>query len=207
METRLSYFDVYLELPADLLEQAFALNRRVVSFAGGGIDFDAGRIPHITLYMGLFPEAERAAIVRELKTVGAETPPLPIILREIETSRDGYVFWKVVADESLLRLHERVVMALNPMRRGAVREKYLEDQERFTKEECLYIMKYGFPWVMSRYRPHVTVGHLGEGATEAAESLGCPEARGEASRIVLGSVGEHGVILEAYETFPLTGSM
>lgn len=206
METRLAYLDVYLELPDEALEQARALNRRVVSSAGGDVDFEAGRIPHITLYMGLFPEAERASVARELDAVAAETAPFPIVLREIETSRDGYVFWKVVADEPLLRLHERVVTALNVLRRGAIREKFLEDQERFTKEECVYIMKYGFPWVLSRFRPHVTVGHLGEGATEAVESLGCPESHGEASRIALGSVGERGVILETLGTFPLTGS-
>lgn len=205
METRLTYLDVYLELPGDLLKQAFALNRRVVSSAGGAVDFGAGRIPHITLYMGLFPEAERAAVVSELKTVAAETAPFPIVLREIETSRDGYLFWKVVADEPLRHLHERVVTALNPLRCGAVREKFLEDQERFTKEECVYIMKYGFPWVLDRFRPHVTVGYLENGAAAAADALGCPEARGEAVRIALGSVGDHGVILEAGEAFPLTG--
>jgi len=206
METRLAYFDVYLELPDEMLEQARALNRRIVSSAGGGVDFGAGRIPHITLYMGLFPETERASLVRELKTVAAETAPFPIVLREIETSRDGYVFWKVVADDSLLRLHERVVTALNPLRRGAVRDKFLEDQDRFTKDECIYIMKYGFPWVLDRFRPHVTVGHLGDGAATAADAIQCPEGHGEAARIALGSVGDHGVILEAGETFPLAGS-
>lgn len=206
METRLSYLDVYLELTDEMLEQARELNRRIVSFADGNVDFGAGRVPHVTLYMGLFPETERASVVRELKTVAAQAGPVPIVLREIETSRDGYLFWNVVANESLQCLHERVVAALNPLRHGAVREKFLEDQERFTKEECIYIMKYGFPWVMSRFRPHVTVGHLGEGAAEAAELIGCPESRGEACRIALGSVGEHGVILEAHETFPLTGS-
>lgn len=206
METRLAYLDVYLELPDDMLEQARALNRRIVSSAGGGVDFGAGRIPHITLYMGLFPETERASLVRELKPVAAETAPFPIVLREIETSRDGYVFWKVVADEPLMRLHERVVAALNPLRRGAIRDKFLEDQDRFTKDECIYIMKYGFPWVLNRFRPHVTVGHLEDGAAAAADALRCPEARGEAVRIALGSVGDHGVILEVGETFPLTGS-
>ncbi len=207
MEPRLAYLDVYLELPEHMLEQAFALNRRVVSSAGGAVDFGAGRIPHITLYMGLFPETERASVVRELKTVAAETPPVPVVLREIETSRDGYLFWKAVADDPLQKLHERVVEALNPLRRGAVRDKFLEDQERFTKEECVYIMRYGFPWVMRRFRPHVTVGHLEAGAAEAAEHLGTPESRGQASRIALGSVGEHGVILETVGAFPLTGSM
>lgn len=207
METRLVYLDVYLELPDDMLEQARTLNRHIVSSAGGSIDFGAGRVPHITLYMGLFPEAEKASVVHELRSVAEESAPFPIVLREIDTSRDGYVFWNAAVDGSLQGLHERVVEALNPLRHGAVREKFLEDQERFTKEECLYIMKYGFPWVMSRFRPHVTVGHLEAGAAETAGRLGSPESRGQASRIALGSVGEHGVILEAAGTFPLTGSL
>lgn len=207
METRLAYLDVYLELPGEILDQALTLNRRILSSAGGGVDFGAGRIPHVTLYMGLFPEAEREAVVRKLNALAEVTAPIPIALREIEISRDGYIFWNVVADEPLLRMHEHVVAALNPLRRGAIREKFLEDQERFTKEECINIMKYGFPWVMDGFRPHVTVGHLEEGAAEAAGTLGCPEARGEADRIALGRVGEHGVIMEAGEAFHLAGSV
>lgn len=206
VEPRRLYLDAYLELPEEILEHACALNRRITASAGGSIDFGTGRIPHITLYMGLFPEDELPAITGELACIASRTCPFPVCMLGGGAGMDGYLFWNVVADEPLRRLHEKVVTALNPLRHGSIREKYLDDLKKFTTEECNNINDYGFPWVLEQFRPHVTIGRVGEArAAEAAALLEYPELSGRAVRLALGSVGEHGVVLESAAAHPLSG--
>lgn len=205
MEPRLAYLDAYLELPGEIREQACELNRRITASAGGSVDFGSGRIPHLTLYMGIFPEEEIPTISGALMDIAAATPPFPVAMRNIVPGKDGYIFWNVCSDPVLRQLHEKVVTALNPLRRGHIREKYLDDLKHFTTAERIHIMKYGFPWVLNLFRPHVTIGHVDEDrVSKAVELLKCPETSDTAFRLALGSVGEHGVVLKTVGIYPIS---
>ncbi|HOY66794.1 MAG TPA: 2'-5' RNA ligase family protein [Candidatus Ozemobacteraceae bacterium] len=204
-DTSLAYLDAFLELPAALCAAATRLNRQIVSTAGGTIDFSRGTIPHITLYMGLFPVAELNRVKRELGAIAADTPPVRVAMQGIERAAEGYLFLNVRVDEPLQKLHERVVVALNPLRRGAIRQKYLDDLGRFTPGECDNIMKYGFPWLLELFRPHITIGKVDEAATEGvSRTLSAPGEREWATRLAFGEVGEHGTVVSVRSVFDLT---
>ncbi|HNW34100.1 MAG TPA: 2'-5' RNA ligase family protein [Candidatus Ozemobacteraceae bacterium] len=206
MESRLAYLDAYIELPEEILKAALVLNRQITASAGGDIDFAHGTIPHVTLYMGLFPEQEIASVKGELAKIAAGTSPFQISLHGIKTGRDGYLFWNADVGTALRRLHEVIVTAINPLRRGAIRDKYLSGSNGFSEDERRNIREYGFPWVFQQFRPHLTIGCIDEKKTAITASvLGHPCVSGNVTAIALGTVGERGVILSAGDTFRFSG--
>jgi len=206
MESRSEYLDAYVELPEEIRKAGLMLNRQVTDFAGGNIDFMSGTIPHITLYMGLFPERETASVKCELAKIAAATPPFQVSLRCIESAREGYLFWNADIETALRRLHEMVVTALSPLRRGMIRDKYLAGLNDFSEDERRNIREHGFPWVFQQFRPHLTIGCIEEKKVAAtAALLGRPCASGSVTAMALGMVGERGVVLSACDIFRLSG--
>jgi len=205
MDTSLVYLDAFLELPAELSATVTRLNRQIVSTVGGSIDFSRGMVPHITLYMGLFPAEELERAANGLAAIAADTSPIPLSLRGIEAGAEGYLFLNVEIGEPLRSLHDRIVAVLNPLRQGAIRRKFLDSLERFTPGERENIMNYGFPWLLSLFRPHVTIGKTDAAAAGGvARGLTVPAERGVATRLVLGEVGEHGTVVAARSAFDLS---
>lgn len=193
----LLYLDCFLELPAEAIEIARELNREIVQRIGGAVDFSRGTIPHITLYMGLFPASEQLAITETISRCTAGTPPFPVQLGGLEVSREGYLFWPILRSEPLEDLHRRLVTQLNPLRRGAIRSKFLETIDRYSLQEQGSIRNYGFPWVLEGFSPHVTIGaSTPEAALSVAGNLEPPAYSFVAQHLGLGPVGESGVVLE-----------
>lgn len=205
------------------------MNRAVLELAGGGIDFTAGALPHLTLYMGLFPDTVADDLRAAVEALAREYSPVPLAFQGFSASREGHLFLDLEPAPGLVAIHRAAVEALNPFRQGAIREKYLAGLAGFPPAEQHHIRTYGYPWVLDGFRPHVTIGFVspGEGApTRASRLPGGPPALldrlgpgrfgGVGEELGLGPVGEHGAVIprrgepgkpaSAAFRFPLTGT-
>ncbi len=175
------YLDCYLPVQNEVLATAFSLNEILVEKFASSINFKQKIEPHLTVFMGLFPDY--SPVQAAMQVVNAEFFPISLEFSKIRLSSDGYVFWDAVNHEKLQALHEKVVEKLNPLRQGFTRDKFLLEKEKFTHAERENIEKYGFPWVMNLFMPHLTLGRLPTNHIEATteeflhklqQSLFCP---------------------------------
>ncbi|NLI79451.1 MAG: DUF1045 domain-containing protein [Candidatus Riflebacteria bacterium] len=192
------YLDCHISLDGTTIERVRRLNRRVVDLAGGGIDFSTGAlIPHLTLFMGLFPPSREARVRRAVDDLAGRFAPLDLAFGGMEVARDGYVFLRVAPTEALRGWHARVVAALDPLREGLVRQKFRDRRTDYSPDEQARIDRYGFPWVLEAWRPHVTIGFVDPARQpDVLAGLGEPSFTGRAVAIALGPVGEHGTVQE-----------
>ncbi len=191
------YLDCYLPLSGPVLNQALEINRLLVNEYASLIDFKQSIKPHLTVFMGLFPDLPpvQAAIEQMNQTF----MPFSLDLNGFRLSPDGYVFWEVAPTFGLVALHEKVIIALNPLRNGLIREKYLENIDSFSDSEQENIREFGFPWVMQLFKPHLTLGRIN--ASVDAEKLFLRLGRTaetksfEVDRLELGQVGDNGTVI------------
>lgn len=190
------YLDCHLSLDGTTLGHVRGLNRRIIDLAGGGIDFAHGKVPHLTLFMGLFPPSCEAGARRAVADLAGRFTPLDLAFRGVEAARDGYLFLRVEGTEALRAWHARVVEALDPLREGLVRQKFRDRRADYSPDEQARIDRYGFPWVLEAWRPHVTIGFVDPARQpEVVAGLGDPAFAGRAVAIALGPVGDHGTVL------------
>ncbi|MFZ2957457.1 MAG: DUF1045 domain-containing protein [Candidatus Ozemobacteraceae bacterium] len=113
----------------------------------------------------------------------------------LEISPEGYLFWRVLLDAPLARLHKAVVEVLDPLRNGAVRPKFLDLIDQYKPHEQENIRRYGFPWVLEDFSPHITLGAVEPRLTkEVGQNLHPPERTFPARALGLGTVGNSGVV-------------
>jgi 2'-5' RNA ligase len=200
------YLDCYLDLDLETLAAARELNRRLLAATPSRIDFAAGTVPHVTLYMGLFPVAAKEAVVTAVTLIADQTPPVELDFQGVTVSREGYVFWRVRSTPWLQVLHENLLLKLSPLRGGLIRDSFLEALDSYDPFEQQNIRNYGFPWVLAHFQPHLTLGVVdpGEGA-RATAALGDPRGKALIREVGLGPVGDCGAVLTPGRRFPLKG--
>jgi hypothetical protein len=110
--------------------------------------------------MGLFPISNRNKIVDVFSNSMEIASPCRLLFSDIRFTEDGYVFFDLSRSEDVQKLHEKVIELLNPLRKGLVREKYLQNSSAYNEKESLYINKFGFPWLFDLYAPHLTLGKI-----------------------------------------------
>ncbi len=198
------YLDSFVSLGQNIIEGARYLNETIWETAGGKVRFSAGMVPHLTLFMGLYPPENADRIRSEVARIARETRPFEMTLDGVTCTGEGYIFWNVLSSPGLQGLHEKLVLALNPLRKNLVREKFLSEIHRYSPPEAENIRTYGFPWVMERFGPHITIGVVDpEKAPSVTKLLGHPSSTMTVDEIGLGEVGEWGAVLRAAGHFPL----
>lgn len=188
------YLDCFLPVRGMALSRALELNQLLVENFASQIDFKQSIEPHLTVFMGLFPDLK--PVQTAINKLNRDFMAFSVSLNGFRLSSDGYLFWEAVADKDLQTLHETVIKVLNPLRAGLFREKFLED--RYNESERKNINEYGFPWVRELFKPHLTLARL-PGIVAKKELFALlanfsPDCEFEAERLQLGEVGENGTV-------------
>ncbi len=200
------YLDCYIALGGTILSEAVRLNREIVAAVGGEVDFAQGRVPHLTLYMGLFPAVAVGRVEAATAGVARVFPPVCLSLEGLTTARDGYLFLEVARTPALAALHAAVVRALDPLREGLIRSKFLDALATYSAVEQANIRRYGFPWVLDDWRPHVTVGHVPtEHHARLVARLRPARVAEEGRELGLGRVEGKGTVVDPGRRYGLTG--
>lgn len=199
------YLDCYICPSDELSEVSREINSVLVERYGSEIDFTNGIEPHITMYMGLFPEKNFELIFRELSFVLSDYPQFKVKMSEFRLTSDGYLFWDVEKSLRIIELHKEIINSLNSLREGLLREKYKTSLNDFSQAEQANINKFGFPFVLEEFKPHLTLGKI-SGVSDI-NNIAFPEPGKKieffVSRLGLGNVGNNGSIIDSGHFFIL----
>ena len=190
------YLDCFFPIHGEVLQKSLQINHMLVREFASVIDFKSSIEPHLTLYMGLFPDL--AKVVAVVEQLNAEFAAFRASFDRFRLSPDGYIFWEPQTSAQLQALHEKAVEMLNPLRNGLVREKFNENFDSYNSFEQMNIKNFGFPWVMQQFNPHLTLGRIAADVDqkEVLDRLSCFSALLECSfeNLQLGQVGENGTV-------------
>ncbi len=193
------YLDCFLPVGAPALEKALEINHIMVRSFASQIDFKQNIKPHLTLFMGFFPEIN--PVQKELLNLNRSFAGFEVHLQCFRLTSEGYLFWEVAEQKELQLLHEQVLEVLNPLRKGLIREKFNQSFDSFQPVEQENIKQFGFPWVKHLFKPHLTLAKISEQVNRAEifdvlKPL-CENSSFSAERIMLGMVGENGTVLNS----------
>lgn len=118
-------------------------------------------LPHIsTYYAPEFPEENLPKVSKALKDIATNLKPIELISDNI-SEFFGYVAIWFKKTPEIIKVHEEILTALNPLRDGHISEEYLEKikNNKYPPDEIEYVKKYGGHMVLNAFRPHLTLGY------------------------------------------------
>jgi hypothetical protein len=235
MSVSLTTVDVALQLPDTLQTQALRLSALLVErmrqaghpsrfqlgypFPGVGSLEGAGKCqPHVSLFMLAVAGPEIEEVLVAVRSVAAASPPFAVSGHEYRHNPQGAPELYFQLSAEWRDLQRAVVAAVEPLRRGRLRdvdpagERIAELIERLRREEShgarlRQLLAYGYDEVGERFNPHVT---LAWPADAVPVDLACLPAAVEFSGVlahlaVYGMSG-NGTCTTLYGAFPLTGA-
>jgi len=182
--------------PENIAEKAIGLSREIsknneVFFVLDGIQF----YPHITIYSPEYPEKNLDKMLEKVAEIASTTEKFKLTLKGISSSQ-GFISIKFDYTQEIKKIHEGIVLELNSLREGHIREKYTADDYKmsFTQEQQENIKKYGYPDSMSLYSPHLTIIRLKDEslAKTISEEIKWDIPEFTVEKIAIYKMGEHG---------------
>lgn len=172
METK--KYGIVLRFDASTTEKAVSLSRKFLPMAGARpLELGSGTaLPHLTLFMLMLDMAGLVAVINALSDLldrkvvpknggpSFERGSKPLRGRFTQLRAMGTaLYWAQPARENhvLLRLHQDIVRLCAPLRRGNVPPLGKQHGANLENWE-----RYGYPLVMSRFHPHITLQWLSD---------------------------------------------
>ena len=191
--------------PEEVSEKAIELSKVIGNqadtyFILDGINF----YPHITIYPPEYPEENISKVLEVVEKTSGSLNSLKFKFKNIDSGQ-GYLGVAFEHSEEIQQTHEKIVSALNPLREGRVRDKYVEYYMEFNSGQLQNIEKYGYPGAMDLYNPHLTITRLKD-ENEAKEILSTIKwdiLEFMVNKIGVYKMGEHGTCRELVKEFNL----
>ena len=198
--------NVVLQLPPEIVEYALSLSKNLSKrsecyFVLGS----SGPYPHITLYMGVYPERSVSAVLDVVRATAVESAPVACAAIGVD-SLWGFVGIKLLLTAELRALHTRLLQCLNPLRKGNIFPKYLEPeyQCRFISARRESVQKYGYPCALECFSPHISLTRFKDEtlAAEVSRNLKCELKPFTVNALAVYEMGEHGTCTKLVQKFP-----
>ena len=195
------------KLPEDIAEKAISLSSETSKnneafFVLDGIQFH----PHITIYSPEYPEKNLDKVLEKVAEIASKTEKVKLTLKGI-SSYQGSISIKFDYTKEIKKIHEGIISELNSLREGHIREKYTADdyKMKFTKEQQENIKKYGYPYSMGLYFPHLTIIRLKDEqlAKAVLEEIRWDILEFTIEKVAIYEMGEHGTCRELVKKFNL----
>ena len=191
--------------PGEVSGRAVELSKAVGELAEtyfilDGVNFH----PHITIYPPEYPEENILKVLAVTEELSVSLSSIRFKFKEIDSGQ-GYLGLAFEPSDEIQQIHEKIVNALNSLREGRIRDKYLEYHMEFDPEELQNIEKYGYPAARSLYNPHLTITRLKD-ENKSKEILSI--IKWDISEFIVNKIGiykmsEHGTCRELVKEFNL----
>lgn len=167
---------------------------------------------HITIYKAEFPIRNGKEIFRVLNKCSKEIKCFILKFNQFY-AESGWLGLGFKKNKQVYETHKKIVKRLNPLRKGHIQNKYLDiqdDTDNFSGKQRSYVKKYGYPLVMSEYRPHLSLLRFVDEnvADTVAEKYNNKKIIIDDSlvkEIAIVQGGEHGTVNEYIEKISLKG--
>lgn len=144
---------------SDLLD----LNAFLTSQYGNTYSFDEKtRLPHVNLYDFDLPKENLKKVEERLEKIASKFKKFELNVKGTNFFSFGLIYIACELDNLLKDLEGEVVKSVCSLRQGCITKEYWEPQRNYTSEEIENRDKYGNPYVLNTFTPHVTVGLVRE---------------------------------------------
>lgn len=118
--------------------------------------------PHVTLYSPEYPVSSTTQILKLVEKVSQSQKIIRLRNSQLKLSLDGGVGLMLKRNKTIDNFNNIIVDKLNPLRKGVLREKYLDKSvlDSFNSEQRSNIEIYGYPYVMNLFNPHITITYI-----------------------------------------------
>ena len=206
-KNKFTRLNITFKLPENVAEKAIGLSREISKknkafFVLDGIQF----YPHITIYSPEYPEKNLDEVLEKISEIVSNIEKVNLTLKEIGGGQ-GFISIKFDYTPELKKIHEEIVLKLNPLRDSHTMEKYTADdyKMKLTTEKQENIRKYGYPSSMSLYSVHLTIIRLEDEllAKTISEGIKWDIPEFTIDKIAVYKMGEHGTCRELVKDFSL----
>ncbi len=199
METRA--MNVVLLPDAPSSERFRAINARIAERTRTDIDLNGPDMhPHLSLYNSAFPTDAETDVRERLAALASNEEAFDVSI-DAASMYSTYAFADARVTDELRSLHERIMHALNPLRRGATPPV----PPGLTPEQEARVAELGMLLAGPAFLPHVTEGHVAD--LSAHDDIVRIIAEGlpvsfRADAIHLVETGPYGTCKRVIETYP-----
>jgi len=183
-------------------KEAIKLSQKFIKKFDTYFVLDGNRFyPHITLYQTGFPHKNYGIVVEAIRQIASEAKSFEVAMNGFSLSATTFISWNCVITKELRTLHEKIIVALNPLR-GPPPSFY--KGLGFTELQIKSIENYGYPAAINLYSPHITITRIKDEnqAESVKRELRQHKMSFEIDAIYLGRLGDHGTVTEILEEFP-----
>lgn len=115
---------------------------------------------HLNLYDLAVSESALGRIEKVIEEIGNSTKSFNVAIESIGSFPFGPILINLERSQNLFAFHERVVCEVNPLRGECIEPAYLEEKRKYTKQQREMLVRYGNPFVLGGFKPHITVGFI-----------------------------------------------
>jgi hypothetical protein len=202
METRAMNVVLLPDAPSSELFRA--INARIAERTATEIDLNGSDMhPHLSLYNSAFPTDAETDVRGRLASLASSEQSFDVTI-DAASMYATYAFADARVTDELRSLHERIVDALNPLRRGATPPV----PPGLTPEQEARVGELGMLLAGPAFLPHVTEGHVAD--VSAHDDVvriiadGLPTTF-KADAIHLVETGPYGTCKRVIESYPFAG--
>lgn len=158
--------------------------------------------PHITIYSPEYPIYNFEKIINRMEKVSKKLSKTKFKFEKLD-SIDGYIGTSAYYSKEMRKIHKTIINEFNPLREGYIREKFCNSN--ISKEEKENIQKYGHPYLMNLYNPHITITRLKNEkiAKKIAKEIKWSKREFILDKIGIYKMGKNGTCTELIKEFKL----
>ncbi|MEW5805314.1 MAG: 2'-5' RNA ligase family protein [Patescibacteria group bacterium] len=122
--------------------------------------FSGSKHPHLNLYDLSVPNENIRLIAEKLKGISKTQKSFTVKIEDINYFHFGLIFLKIEKSDALVKLHEKIVEEVAKLKSGCIDADYLTPHRKYTARQKEMLMRYGNPFVLDQFQPHITIGHV-----------------------------------------------
>lgn len=131
-----------------------------MKYLSASYKFTENNRPHLNLYDLDVPERNISEITPALNNVLSNMRSFEVKILKIGYFNFGAIFLEVEKHPLLINLHNVVVETVYKYNGNCVCKDYLQPWRKYTHEQAEMLEKYGNPFVLKEFQPHISVGFI-----------------------------------------------
>ncbi|MFA5092075.1 MAG: 2'-5' RNA ligase family protein [Candidatus Paceibacterota bacterium] len=143
------------ELYYDIIET----NKILVKKYGSKTDLNKN-CPHLNLYDLSIPKENLKYIILKIKEILVDQKPFIIKTKKVNYFSFGIIFLEIEPNQELKTLHKKIVKEVSKLKGTCIDNDYLAPHRTYTKKQKELLLKYGNPFVLDQFQPHITIGFV-----------------------------------------------
>jgi hypothetical protein len=195
-------YDIILLPEPELAQKAITLSQQLAQYGARFTLQQDSPVPHLSLYFAQLSPPGLSMTTEVLQAMAAQLSPITLSAAEYEQA-GAYLLLNYQRTDELVRLHMRVMNAINPLRDGMSQGDTARLHETRGKVRQ-NLETYGTQWVGELFKPHITITRFAERRELAANDL--PDIRqfdGRFVKLGLFETGEFGTCVRRIAEFEL----